>query len=153
MLAAASSVEAGAAAVGIRTSYDCAPDHMHYAPYLTSSAMRKHPSELAVTNDSADPAADGSSAAHKLAREIRRLRIDADLSQARLDAMIGYSPQYISLAERPSKGSRPPPSSRHAGATGPGIAFVAAGVGVARRVFCAHDRSVTEPIPISVCTV
>lgn len=57
-----------------------------------------------MTDDSADLAQDGGSAAYKLAQEIRRLRIDADLSQARLAALIGYSPQYVSLAERPSNG-------------------------------------------------
>ncbi|GAA3041137.1 helix-turn-helix domain-containing protein [Actinokineospora globicatena] len=39
-----------------------------------------------------------------LAGEIRRLRKAADLSHAQLAAMVGYSRQYVSLAERPRKG-------------------------------------------------
>jgi transcriptional regulator with XRE-family HTH domain len=43
-------------------------------------------------------------AAAQLAQEIRRLREAAALSQAKLASKIGYSPQYVSLAERPGKG-------------------------------------------------
>ncbi|GAA2975592.1 helix-turn-helix domain-containing protein [Actinokineospora diospyrosa] len=39
-----------------------------------------------------------------LAEEIRRLRKAADLSHAQLATMVGYSRQYVSLAERPRKG-------------------------------------------------
>jgi transcriptional regulator with XRE-family HTH domain len=56
----------------------------------------------AVTRD--EPA-DGISSAHdQLAEQIRRRRKHAGLSQSQLAAMIGYSPQYVSLAERPNKG-------------------------------------------------
>lgn len=40
----------------------------------------------------------------RLAQEIRRRRRGAKLSQPDLAAMIGYTPQYVSLAERPHKG-------------------------------------------------
>jgi transcriptional regulator with XRE-family HTH domain len=40
----------------------------------------------------------------RLAQEIRRLRTAERLSQPDLAAMIGYTPQYVSLAERPHKG-------------------------------------------------
>ncbi len=40
----------------------------------------------------------------RLAQEIRRRRKGAGLSQPDLAAMIGYTPQYVSLAERPHKG-------------------------------------------------
>lgn len=46
-------------------------------------------------------------AANLLAQSIRRHRMDATLSQAMLAARIGYSPQYVSLAERPGKGGLP----------------------------------------------
>ncbi|MGH3718887.1 MAG: helix-turn-helix transcriptional regulator [Pseudonocardiaceae bacterium] len=40
----------------------------------------------------------------RLAQEIRRLRKAANLSQPDLAGIVGYTPQYISLAERPHKG-------------------------------------------------
>lgn len=40
----------------------------------------------------------------RLAQEIRRRRTAERLSQSDLAVMIGYSPQYVSLAERPRKG-------------------------------------------------
>lgn len=43
-------------------------------------------------------------AADQLAQAIRQYRKDAALSQPMLAARIGYSPQYVSLAERPGKG-------------------------------------------------
>jgi hypothetical protein len=43
-------------------------------------------------------------AAVRLAQEIRRRRTAEGLSQPDLAAMIGYTPQYVSLAERPRKG-------------------------------------------------
>ncbi|MGH3698402.1 MAG: helix-turn-helix domain-containing protein [Pseudonocardiaceae bacterium] len=42
--------------------------------------------------------------AQQLAEEIRRLRKAAGLSQPRLAALIGYTRQYVSLAERPKRG-------------------------------------------------
>lgn len=52
-----------------------------------------------------DEPTDGVSSAHdRLAEQIRRLRRHAGLSQSQLAALIGYSPQYVSLAERASKG-------------------------------------------------
>lgn len=38
-----------------------------------------------------------------LAREIKRLRKDADLSQPELAGLIGYTRQYVSMAERVGK--------------------------------------------------
>jgi transcriptional regulator with XRE-family HTH domain len=46
-------------------------------------------------------------AADLLATSIRQYRKDASLSQGELAAKIGYSPQYVSLAERSSKGGLP----------------------------------------------
>lgn len=57
-----------------------------------------------MTDDIAGPVEDTSPAAVRLAREIRRLRVHAKLSQARLANVIGYTPAYVSLAERPGKG-------------------------------------------------
>lgn len=61
-----------------------------------------------MTDDSGESPSDpvSVSAADQLASEIRRLRRAARLSQAELAAVIGYSPQYVSLAERPGKGLR-----------------------------------------------
>ncbi|MGH3869836.1 MAG: helix-turn-helix transcriptional regulator [Pseudonocardiaceae bacterium] len=42
--------------------------------------------------------------AQRLAEEVRRLRKAAGLSQPQLAALIGYTRQYVSLAERPNKG-------------------------------------------------
>lgn len=42
--------------------------------------------------------------AQRLAEEVRRLCKAAGLSQPRLAALIGYTRQYVSLAERPNKG-------------------------------------------------
>jgi transcriptional regulator with XRE-family HTH domain len=42
--------------------------------------------------------------AQRLAGEIRRLRKAAGLSQPQLAALIGYTRQYVSLAERPNRG-------------------------------------------------
>jgi transcriptional regulator with XRE-family HTH domain len=42
--------------------------------------------------------------AQRLAEEIRRLRKAAGLSQPQLAALIGYTRQYVSLAERPKRG-------------------------------------------------
>jgi transcriptional regulator with XRE-family HTH domain len=42
--------------------------------------------------------------AQRLAEEVRRLRKAAGLSQPQLAALIGYTRQYVSLAERPSRG-------------------------------------------------
>lgn len=50
------------------------------------------------------PMSEHVSAADRLAQEIRRLRRAAELSQPQLAAKIGYSRQYVSLAERPAKG-------------------------------------------------
>jgi transcriptional regulator with XRE-family HTH domain len=47
---------------------------------------------------------DSGTAAERLAGEIRLLRGEAGMSQARLAAKIGYTPAYVSLAERPGKG-------------------------------------------------
>lgn len=57
-----------------------------------------------MTRDNAAPAEGSHSAADRLAHEIRRLRKQANLSQPQLAAQVGYSPQYVSLAERASKG-------------------------------------------------
>lgn len=57
-----------------------------------------------MTDDNAKLVEDFGSAAERLAVEIRRLRTTAGLSQARLAALVGYTPAYISLAERPGKG-------------------------------------------------
>lgn len=46
-------------------------------------------------------------AATLLAQSIRQHRMDAGLSQPMLAARIGYSPQYVSLAERPGRGGLP----------------------------------------------
>jgi transcriptional regulator with XRE-family HTH domain len=62
--------------------------------------------ELTMTDETA-PAEVAGSAAERLAEEIRARRTDAGLSQARLAARIGYTPAYISLAERPEKGGLP----------------------------------------------
>lgn len=57
-----------------------------------------------MTEDRAGPVKDTSTAADRLAGEIRRLRAEAGMSQAQLAAKIGYTPAYVSLAERPGKG-------------------------------------------------
>jgi ribosome-binding protein aMBF1 (putative translation factor) len=60
-----------------------------------------------MTDDTAETTAGGGDvepAAAQLAEEIRRRRLAADLSHAQLGAKIGYSRQYVSLAERPRKG-------------------------------------------------
>lgn len=57
-----------------------------------------------MTHDNAHSADEDSSVADRLAQEIRRLRKEAGLSQSELATRIGYSPQYVSLAERASKG-------------------------------------------------
>ncbi|HEX6356049.1 helix-turn-helix transcriptional regulator [Actinophytocola sp.] len=60
-----------------------------------------------MTDDTAEDPAGGEDvepAAAQLAEEIRRRRLAADLSHAQLGAKIGYSRQYVSLAERPRKG-------------------------------------------------
>lgn len=60
-----------------------------------------------MINDRADKTAVPSSIepdVARLASEIRRRRDEADLSHAQLAAMVGYSRQYVSLAERPRKG-------------------------------------------------
>jgi transcriptional regulator with XRE-family HTH domain len=60
-----------------------------------------------MTDDTAETTASGGDvepAAAQLAEEIRRRRLAADLSHAQLGAKIGYSRQYVSLAERPRKG-------------------------------------------------
>ncbi|MGH3974536.1 MAG: helix-turn-helix transcriptional regulator [Pseudonocardiaceae bacterium] len=44
-----------------------------------------------------------SSLAYQLAAEIRKERKDAGLSQPELAALIGYTRQYVSLAERPGR--------------------------------------------------
>ncbi|MCA1670759.1 MAG: helix-turn-helix transcriptional regulator [Actinobacteria bacterium] len=51
----------------------------------------------ANTDGESDPAVT------RLAEEIRRLRKDADLSHAQLAGQIGYTRQYVSLAERRSR--------------------------------------------------
>jgi transcriptional regulator with XRE-family HTH domain len=51
-----------------------------------------------TSGDEPDPAS------IRLAQEIRRRRTDDNLSQPDLAVMIGYTPQYVSLAERPRKG-------------------------------------------------
>lgn len=51
---------------------------------------------LGLDHDAAAP--------RELAAEIRRLRHAANLSQARLARRIGYSPAYVSLAERETRG-------------------------------------------------
>lgn len=57
-----------------------------------------------MTDSSVDPVEGVGSAADRLASEIRRLRTGAGLSQARLATMVGYTPAYVSLAERARKG-------------------------------------------------
>jgi transcriptional regulator with XRE-family HTH domain len=60
-----------------------------------------------MTDDTAkDPADDENDepAVARLAEEIRRRRNAADLSHAQLATRIGYSRQYVSVAERPRKG-------------------------------------------------
>lgn len=57
-----------------------------------------------MSDDTTEPVEDTSAAAERLAQEIRRLRTQAGLSQSRLAVLIGYTPAYVSLAERPSKG-------------------------------------------------
>jgi hypothetical protein len=59
--------------------------------------------ELAMTDETA-PAEVAGSAGERLAEEIRTRRTGAGLSQANLAAKIGYTPAYVSLAERPGKG-------------------------------------------------
>lgn len=54
--------------------------------------------QAANRDDEPDPAV------ARLAEEIRRRRKDADLSHAQLAGQIGYSRQYVSLAERARKG-------------------------------------------------
>lgn len=56
--------------------------------------------ETIVVEDAAPTRGEDSSAAAQLAREIRRLRKDAGLSHSRLAERIGYTRQYMSLAER-----------------------------------------------------
>lgn len=53
-------------------------------------------------NNNGGTAADGT--AKRLAAEIRRLRSAAGLSHAELAGAIGYSRQYVAVAERPGKG-------------------------------------------------
>lgn len=53
-----------------------------------------------MTEEMAD---DSESAALRLACEIRRQRKDSGLSQAQLAQRVGYTRQYVSLAERPGK--------------------------------------------------
>jgi hypothetical protein len=60
-----------------------------------------------MIHNTAEDTADGEDvapAARRLAEEIRRRRKAAEFSHARLAAKIGYSRQYVSLAERPRKG-------------------------------------------------
>lgn len=57
-----------------------------------------------MIHDNAALAEGGNTAADQLAHEIRRLRKQANLSQPQLAAKVGYSPQYVSLVERASKG-------------------------------------------------
>ncbi len=59
--------------------------------------------EPAITNNTVG-GDDVEPAVARLAEEIRRCRHAADLSHAQLAAQIGYSRQYVSLAERPRKG-------------------------------------------------
>ncbi|XVS61889.1 helix-turn-helix transcriptional regulator [Actinosynnema sp. CA-299493] len=51
-----------------------------------------------------DLSAGGNSVAARLAREIRNRRLAAGLSQPELAKLIGYTRQYVSLAERHRQG-------------------------------------------------
>jgi transcriptional regulator with XRE-family HTH domain len=56
-----------------------------------------------VTGDGTATGEVTSTALIRLAQEIRRLRKAANLSQPELAAMIGYTRQYVSMAERVGK--------------------------------------------------
>lgn len=61
-------------------------------------------SDMAFASDVGSAGEELASPVERLAQEIRRRRGEASLSQAELAARIGYSRQYVSLAERPGKG-------------------------------------------------
>jgi transcriptional regulator with XRE-family HTH domain len=58
---------------------------------------------VGVIEDAETASERSDSAMVRLAKEIRRLRQAAGLSQPQLASRIGYSPQYVSLAERPKQ--------------------------------------------------
>lgn len=65
---------------------------------------RSSPGVVAVTDHAADRDRQPDPTVTRLVEEIRRRRKEANLSHAQLAGQIGYSRQYISLAERATKG-------------------------------------------------
>lgn len=71
---------------------------------LPGPKRRSSPGVVAVTDHEADRDRRPDPTVTRLVEEIRRRRKDANLSHAQLAGQIGYSRQYISLAERATKG-------------------------------------------------